>query len=177
MSDCLQPHRLKQTRLLQEFSQTHVHWVGDAIKPFCPLFPPYLHDLNVSQHHGLFQWVCSLHHVANTGASASASVLSMNIQCWFLSGLISLIPLLSKGLPRFFSRTTDWKHQIFGAFSVFMVQLSHPYVTNGKTIVHLKLWTDFVSKVRSLLFNTLFRLVKAFLPRAVQFRCSVISDS
>ena len=138
---------------LQEFSQTHVHWVGDAIKPFCPLFPPYLHALNVSQHHGLFQWVCSLHHVANTGASASASVLSMNIQCWFLSGLISLIPLLSKGLPRFFSRTTDWKHQIFGAFSVFMVQLSHPYVTNGKTIVHLKLWTDFVSKEMSLLFD------------------------
>ena len=45
------------------------------------LFPPYLHALNVFQHHGLSQWVCSSHQVANIGASASTSVLSMNIQC------------------------------------------------------------------------------------------------
>ena len=45
-----------------------------------------------------------------------------------------------------------------------MVQLSHPYMTTGKTIV-LTIWT-FVSKVMSLLFNTLFRFVIAFLPRS-----------
>ena len=49
------------------------------------------------------------------GASASASVLSMNIQCWFPLGLTGLISLLSKGLSRVFSSTTIWKHQFLGA--------------------------------------------------------------
>ena len=47
----------------------------------------------------------------NIGASASASVLPMNIQCWFPLGLTGLISLESKGLSRVFSRTTIWKHQ------------------------------------------------------------------
>ena len=46
-------------------------------------------------------------------ASASASVLPMNIQGWFPLGLIGLISLLSKGLSRVFSSTTVWKHQFF----------------------------------------------------------------
>ena len=48
------------------------------------------------------------------GALASASVLPMNIQDWFLLGLTGLIPLLSKGLSRIFSSTTVWKYQFFG---------------------------------------------------------------
>ena len=48
------------------------------------------------------------------GASASAPVLSMNIQDWFSLGLTSLISLQTKGLSRVFSSTTIWKHQIFG---------------------------------------------------------------
>ena len=47
------------------------------------------------------------------GASASASVLPMNIQSWFLLGLNGLISLLSKGLSRVFSSTTLQKHQFF----------------------------------------------------------------
>ena len=50
-----------------------------------------------------------------TGASASASILSMNIQDWFPLGLTNLISLLSKGLSRVFSNTTVQKHQFFGA--------------------------------------------------------------
>ena len=50
-----------------------------------------------------------------TGVSASASVLSMNIQSWFLLGLIGLISLLSKGLTSVFSNITVWKNQLFGA--------------------------------------------------------------
>ena len=50
------------------------------------------------------------------GASASASVLAMNIQGWFLLELMSLISLLSKGLSRVFSSTTIWKHQFFSSF-------------------------------------------------------------
>ena len=49
------------------------------------------------------------------GASASASILTMNIQGWFSLGLTGLISLLSKGLSRFFSSTTVQKHPFFGA--------------------------------------------------------------
>ena len=70
----------------------------------------------------------------------------------------------SKGLSRVFSNTTVQKHQFFGTQLFFMVQLSHPYMTTGKTIA-LTRWT-FVDKVMSLLFNMLSRLVITFLPRS-----------
>ena len=72
----------------------------------------------------------------------------------------------SKGLSRVFSNTTVQKHRFFGAHSpaFFTVQLSHPYMTTGKTIA-LTRWT-FVGKVMSLLFNVLSRLVITFLPRS-----------
>ena len=47
-----------------EFTQTHVHWVGDAIQPSHPLSSPSPPALNLSQHQGLFQWVNSSHQVA-----------------------------------------------------------------------------------------------------------------
>ena len=49
---------------IQEFTQTHVHWVGDAIQPPHPLSSPCPPDFNLSQHQGLFQWVSSSHQVA-----------------------------------------------------------------------------------------------------------------
>ena len=49
---------------LPESTQSHVHWVGDAIQPSHPLSSPYLPALNPSQHQGLFKWVSSLHQVA-----------------------------------------------------------------------------------------------------------------
>ena len=49
---------------LPDFAQTHVHWVSDAIQPFQPLLPPSPPALSISQHQGLFQWVGSLHQVA-----------------------------------------------------------------------------------------------------------------
>ena len=90
------------------------------------------------------------------GISASTSVLPMNTQ-W--TGWISL---QSKGLSRVFSNPTVQKHQFFGAF--FIVQLSHPYMTTGKTIA-LTRWT-FDDKVMSLLFNMLSRMVITLLPRS-----------
>ena len=102
------------------------------------------------------------------GASASASVLPMNIQGWFPLGLTGLISLLSKGLSRVFSNTTVQKHQFFGTF--FIVQLSHPFMTTGKTIAFTR--RTFVGKVMSLLLNMLSRLVKTFLPRS---KCLLIS--
>ena len=98
------------------------------------------------------------------GVSASASVLPMNTQDWFPLGLIGLISLQSKGLSRVFSSTTIQKHQILWRSAFFMAQFLDPYMTTGKTIA-LTTWT-FVSKVMSLLFNTLSRFVIAFLPRS-----------
>ena len=70
----------------------------------------------------------------STGASASASVLPMNIQGRFPLGLTSLITLLSKGLSRVFSSTTVQKHQFLRCLTFFMIQLSQLYMTTGKTI-------------------------------------------
>ena len=98
---------------LPEFPQIHIHCVSDAIWLPHPLLssPP---AFNLSQHQDLFQWVSSLHQVAKAWASASVSVLPMNIQGWFPLGLAGLISLLSKGLSRVFSNTTVQKHQFFG---------------------------------------------------------------
>ena len=49
---------------LLELTQTHVHWVSDAIQPSHPLFSPSSPAFNLLQHQGLFQWVSSLHQVA-----------------------------------------------------------------------------------------------------------------
>ena len=99
----------------------------------------------------------------STGFSASASVLPMNIQDWFPLGLTGWISLQSKGLSSVFSNTTVQKHQFSGT-QPEIVQLSYPYMTTGKTIALTK-WT-FVSKVMSLVFNVLSRLVITFLPRS-----------
>ena len=58
----------------------------------------------------------------------------------------------------------SWKASILQCSAFFMIQLSQPYMTNGKTIV-LTIWT-FVGKVMSLFFGTLSRFVVAFLPRS-----------
>ena len=96
-------------------------------------------------------------------ASASASVLPMNIQNWFPLGLIGWISLQSKGLSKSLLQHHSSKASIIWCSAFFMVQLSNPYVATGKTIA-LTRWT-FVGKVMSLLFNMLSRLVIAFLPR------------
>ena len=81
-------------------------------------------------------------------ASASASVIPMDIKEWFPLGLTCLIALKSKGLSRVFSSTTIWKHQFFGV-QPSLCQLTSLWVTIGKTIA-LTRWT-FVSIVISLL--------------------------
>ena len=69
VSDSLRPHESQHTRLpvhhqLLEFTQTHVHWVSDAIQPSHPLSSPSPPAPNPSQHQSLFQWVNSSHEVA-----------------------------------------------------------------------------------------------------------------
>ena len=98
------------------------------------------------------------------GVSASASVLPMNSQGWFPSGLTGLISLQSNGLSRVFSNTTVQKHQFFGAQLSLWSNSQRPCTTTGKTIA-LTRWT-FVRKVMLLLFDMLSRMVIAFLPRS-----------
>ena len=94
------------------------------------------------------------------GSSASAPVLTMTIQGFFSLGMTGLISLQSKSLLQHHSS----KASILCSSVFFIVPLSHPYMTTGKTIP-LTRWT-FVDKVISLLFNMLSRLVITFLPRS-----------
>ena len=87
---------------------------------------------------------------------ASASVLPMNMQGWFPLGLNGLISLLSKGLSRVLQHHSP-KATILQCSAFFIIQLSHLYMTTGKTIA-LTSWA-FVGKVMSLLFNKLSKLV------------------
>ena len=101
---------------LPELTQTHVHWVSDAIQPSHPqsfpappayIFFPASGSFPMSQ---LFEWGGQ-----SIGVSASVSVLPMNIQDWSPLGLIGWISLQSKGLSRVFSNITAPKHQFFSA--------------------------------------------------------------
>ena len=119
---------------LLEFTQTHLHWVGDAIQPSHPLSSPSP-AFNLSQNQGLFKSVCSSHQVATSIAvSPSTSVLPMNIQDWSPLGWTSWISLQSKGLSRVFSNTTVQKHQFFGVSFLYSPTLTsmHDYWKNHK---------------------------------------------
>ena len=101
---------------LPEIAQTHVHWIHDIIQSSHPLsFPSPAFNLSqlrvFSSESALPVSLASC--VQRIRASASASVLPMNIQGWLSLELIGVISLLSKGLSRVFSSTTVWKHQFF----------------------------------------------------------------
>ena len=87
---------------LPELAQTRVHWVGDSIQPSHPLSPPSPPAFNLSQHQDLFQGVSSLFFASggqSIGASASASVLPVNIQHWFPLGWTGWISLHPRDSP------------------------------------------------------------------------------
>ena len=93
---------------------------------FCLQAFPALGSFSMSQ---LFVLVSQ-----SIGASASASVLPMNIQGWFPVGLTDLISSMSKGLSRVFSRTKIQKYQFFSTQLSLWPKHSHPYMTTGKAI-------------------------------------------
>ena len=145
--DCSTPGFLV-LHYLPELAQTHVHQVGDAIQPSYPLSSPSPPTFNLSWNQGLFQLVSSLHQVAKVlEFSASTSVPPMNIQDWFPVGLTGLI-LQSKGLES--SQHHSSKASILWCSAFFMAQLSHPYMTTGKTTVLTR--RTFVGKAVSLAF-------------------------
>ena len=149
---------------LLEFAQTHVHWVVDAIQSSHPLSSSSPPVLSLSQHQGLFQWVGCLHRWPKYWGFCFSISPSNEY-----SGLISLrmdwLDLLAvQGTLKSLLQHNSSKPSILWCWAFFMVQLSYPYMTTGKTIA-LTLWT-FVGKVMSLLFNTPSRLIVAFIPRS-----------
>ena len=117
MSDSLQPHELQHIRLpcpslspgVCPNSCSLSWWCYLTIFSSGALFSFYLQSFPASGSFPITQFVAS--GSQSIGASASASVLPMNIQGWFPLGLTGLISLQSKGLSRVFSSTTIWKHQ------------------------------------------------------------------
>ena len=100
---------------LLEFTQTHVHWVGDVIQPSHPLSSPSPPAPNPSQHQSLFPMSQLFTWGGQSiGISALASFLLKNTQDWSLLECTGWISLQSKGLSRVLSNTTVQKHQFFG---------------------------------------------------------------
>ena len=153
---------------LPGFTQIHVHWVGDAIQPSHPLSSPSPPVLNFSHHHGLFKWVSVSHQVASVLEFSFNISPPMNTQDWSPLGWTGWISLQSKGLLSLLQHHRS-KASVLGHSAFFMVQLSHPYMTTGKTTALTFDIQTFVVKVISLLFNMLSRFVIAFLPGASIF--------
>ena len=140
--------------------------ISSSVTPFssCPQSFPASRTFPMSQ-------LCTLGG-QSIGASASASVLPMNIQDWFPLGLTGLISLLSKGLLKVFSSTTVQKHQFFTAQPSLWSHICTWILWEN----HSFEYTELVGKVTSLLFNMLFRLVIAFLLRCKHLLISLLQS-
>ena len=169
MSNSLRPHGLQLASLpfpslAPKFAQAYVHRVSDAIQPSHPLSSPSPPVFNLSQHQ-VFSSESVLHIRWSKYWSFSFSISPSNEY----SGLIFFrmdwldflaVPWTLKSLLQHHSsKASILRHSAF-----FIIQLSHLYLSTGKTIA-LTRWT-FAGKVMSLLFNMLFRLVITFLPRS-----------
>ena len=147
---------------LSEFIQTHVHWVSDVIQPshlFCPLvfLPLNFPSIRVFSNELALRirwpnyWRFSI-----SSSNEYSGLMSFRID-WFDL-------LAARGTLESLLQHHSSKASILQCSAFFMVQLSHPYMTIGKTL-SLTIWT-FVSKVMTLLFNTLSGFVTVLLPRS-----------
>ena len=160
MSDSLQPHGLQHARYPcpspipgvggiypNSCPLSHVHWVHDAMQPSHPLSSPSTSAFNLFQHQGLFQWVSSLSQLQLR--SFSFSISPSNEYSGLISFRMDWLDILAvQGTLKSFiqhhsSKASNLQHSAF-----FIVQLSHPYITPGKTIALIR-WT-FVDKIMSL---------------------------
>ena len=150
---------------LLEFTQTHVHQVGDAIQPshLCHpllLLPPIPPSIRV------FSNESTLHMRWPKYWSFSFSISPSKEHPGLMSFRMAWLDLLAfQGTLKSLLQHHSSKASILWRSAFFTVQLSHPYMTTGKTIA-LTRWT-FVGKVKSLVLNMLSRLVITFLPRSV----------
>ena len=169
VSYSLRPHELQQARPPCPLPTPGVHsnsrpssrWCHPAISFSVVPFSSCPQSLPASD---LFQWVISLHEVAKVLEFQLIIIPSKEISA-LISFRMNWLDLLGvqgtlKSLLQYHtSKASTLWHSAF-----FTVQLSHPYMTTGKTIALTR--GTFVGKVMSLLFNMLSRLVITFLPRS-----------
>ena len=149
-------------RYLLEFSHTHVHWVSDTIQPPQPLLPssPFA---SVFLSMRIFSNESALRIRRPGYWSFSLSISPSKEYSGLISFRIDWFDLLVQGTLKTLLQHHSSKASILWCSDFFMVQLSYPYMTTGKTIA-LTIWT-FLGKVMSLVFNVLCRFVIVFLPR------------
>ena len=153
---------------LPEPAQTHAHGVGDAIQPSHPLSSPSPPAFNLSQHQ-VFSKESVLHIRWPKYWSFSFSISPSNEYSGLISFRIDWFDLLAvQGTLKSLLQHHSSKASILQHSAVFVVQLSHPYITTGKSIALTR--QTFVSRVMSLLFNMLSILVIAFLLRSKHLR-------
>ena len=150
--DCSTPD-LPVHHQLSEPTQTHVHGVSDAIQPSHPLLSPFPPTFNLSQHQGLSN-ESVLHIRWPKYWSFSFSISPSNEYSGLISFKMDWLDLLAvQGTLKSLLQYHSSKASILHCPAFFIVQLSHPYMTTGKTIALTK-WT-FVGKVMSRLLNML----------------------
>ena len=162
--DCSMPGHPVHHQLL-EFTQTHVHWVGDAIQPSHPLsslllLPSIFPSIRVFPSESVLpiRWPKYWSFSFNISPSNEyPGLISFSVD-WL--DLLAVQGTLKSLLQHHSSKASVHQYSAF-----FMVQFSHSYTTTGKTIDSTR-WT-FVGKVMSLFFNMLSRFVTNFLPRNV----------
>ena len=149
---------------LPEFTQTHVHWVSDAIQPSHHLLSPSPPAPNPSQHR-VFSNESTLPMRWPKYWSFSFSISPSSEHPGLISFRMDWLGLLAvQGTLKSLLQHHSSKALILRCSAFFTVQLSHPHMTTGKTIALTR--QTFVGKVTSLLFNMLSRLVITFLPRS-----------
>ena len=140
---------------LPEFTQTHIHWVSDAIQTSHPLSSPSPPAFNLSQNQGLL-WVSSLHKVAK--------VLELQLQHQSFQWIFRTVSfrmdwldlLIVQGTLKSLLQHCSSKASVLQCSAFFIVQLSHPYMTTGKTIALTR--RTFVGKITSLVNMFLFNV-------------------
>ena len=150
---------------LPEFTQTHIHWVNDAIQPSHPLSSLLLLT-SIFPSIRVFSNESVLHIRWPEYWSFSFSMSFSNEYSGLISFRMDWLDLLAvQGILKSLLQHHSSKASILHHLAFFIVQLSHPYMTTGKTIA-LTRWS-FVGKAMSLLFNMLSRLVITVLSRSV----------
>ena len=147
---------------LLELTQIPVHRVVHAIQPSHPLLSTSPPTFSLAQHQGLFQWVNSMHQVAKVlGLQLQHQSFQWIFRIHFLYNWLVWAPCSPRdsqeSLPYHSSKASILWHS-----ALFIVQLSHPYLTTAKTIALTR--STFVGKVMSLLFSMLARVGIAFFP-------------
>ena len=166
--ECIMPG-LHVHHQVPEFTQTHVHWVGDAIQQSHSLSTPSPTFNRFSIR--VFSNESVLHIRWPKYWSFSFSISPSNEYSGLISFRMDWLDLLAvQGTLRSLPQHHSSKASILWHSAFFIVQLSHPYLTTGKTIALTR--QTYLGKVMSLLFNMLSRFVIDFLPRS---KCLLIS--